>query len=474
MDAMKALLVLCAVGLSSSAAVAADSPRPNIVLILCDDLGYAELGCYGQQRIRTPNIDRLAAEGIRFTQYYSGSPVCAPSRCVLLTGKHTGHAAIRNNKEVQPEGQHPLPTSEVTLAEMLKSAGYRTAAVGKWGLGPPGSEGDPLAQGFDSFFGYNCQRHAHNHFPQFLYRNEKRITLEGNDGGDTGRQYSHDRFEKEALAVISSNDQRPFFLYLAFTIPHLALQVPDDSLAEYKGKWDDPPYKGGKGYSPHAHPRAAYAAMITRMDRSVGRIVERLDGLGLSKNTLVLFTSDNGPTYNRLGGSDSEFFRSAGQFRGLKGSIYEGGIRVPLIARWPGTIKSGTTSDLPCAAYDLLPTACELAGVIQPRSIDGLSIAATLLARGDQQRHDFLYWEFPAYGGQQAVRMGNWKGVRQRLAQGRTRIELFDLVTDPAEKNDLSARHPGIVDRIAAIMAKEHAASEMFPLQSVDVARAAQ
>jgi arylsulfatase A len=474
MTAIKSLMIFCAVVLMSSATFAADSARPNVVLILCDDLGYAELGCYGQLKIRTPNIDRLAAEGMRFTQYYSGSPVCAPSRCVLLTGKHTGHAAVRNNKEVRPEGQHPLPASEVTLAELLKSAGYRTAAVGKWGLGPPGSQGDPLTQGFDSFFGYNCQRHAHNHFPEYLYRNDKRVPLEGNDGGDTGQQYSHDLFEKEALTVISSSRERPFFLYLALTIPHLALQVPEDSLAEYNGKWDDPAYTGGKGYRPHAHPRAAYAAMISRMDRSVGRIVDRLNELDLSKKTLVVVTSDNGPTYNRLGGSDSEFFRSAGDLRGFKGSVYEGGIRIPLIARWPGTIKPGKTSEFPCAAYDLLPTVCELAGVAPPKSIDGLSIVPTLLARGDQKHHDFLYWEFPAYGGQQAVRMGKWKGVRQRLAQGRTKIELFDLSTDPAENNDVSGKHPGVVTRIAAIMAKEHTTSEVFPLQSVDVARAAQ
>ncbi len=468
MNAIKSLLFCCAVIVFASDLCTAEPRRPNVVLILCDDLGYSELGCYGQQRIRTPNIDRMAREGMRFTQYYSGSPVCAPSRCVLLTGKHSGHAAVRNNKEVRPEGQHPLPKSEVTLAELLQTAGYRTAAIGKWGLGPPGTEGDPLSQGFDSFFGYNCQRHAHNHFPTYLYRNHERVPLEGNDGGDTGRQYSQDLFEREAVSVIGANDARPFFLYLAFTIPHLALQVPADSLAEYKGKWDDPAYTGGKGYRPHAHPRAAYAAMITRMDRSVGRIIDRLDELGLSDNTLVLFTSDNGPTYNRLGGSDSAFFRSAAGFRGLKGSVYEGGIRVPLIARWPTKINAGTTRSLVCAAYDLLPTVCEIAGVEQPDAVDGLSIVPTLLSRGDQKMHESLYWEFPAYGGQQAVRLGNWKGVRQRLAQGRDKIELYNLKNDAAEKNDVGDKHPDVVAKIGAIMTREHRPSSDFPLPAVD------
>ncbi len=468
MNAIKSFFFCCAVILFAADICAAEPRRPNVVLILCDDLGYAELGCYGQKKIRTPNIDRLAREGIRFTQYYSGSPVCAPSRCVLLTGKHSGHAAVRNNREVRPEGQHPLPKSEITLAELLKTAGYRTAAIGKWGLGPPGTEGDPLSQGFDSFFGYNCQRHAHNHFPTYLYRNRERVPLEGNDGGDTGRQYSHDLFEREAIAAIGTNDERPFFLYLAFTIPHLALQVPEDSLAEYKGKWDDPAYTGGKGYRPHAHPRAAYAAMITRMDRSIGRIIDRLDELSLSDNTLVLFTSDNGPTYNRLGGSDSTFFRSAGGLRGLKGSVYEGGIRVPLIARWPTKIKAGATSNLACASYDLLPTVCELANVRQPEVTDGVSIVPTLLSRRDQKLHEFLYWEFPAYGGQQAVRLGNWKGVRQRMSQGRDEIELYNLNDDAAEKNDVGDKHPDIVAKIAAIMRREHQPSRDFPLPAVD------
>ncbi len=272
----------------------ADERRPNIIFIMADDLGWAELGCYGQKKIRTPCLDKMASEGIRFTQHYAGSAVCAPSRCVLMTGMHGGHAFIRSNREVRPEGQLPIPDNLVTIAELLKGVGYATGCVGKWGLGPMGSSGGPLNQGFDHFFGYNCQRHAHNFYPRYLWNDNKKVNLEGNDRGRTGKQYSHDLLEKDALKFIRQNKGQPFFLYVPFTIPHLALQVPEDSLAEYKGKWEDPPYKGGKGYLPHPHPRAAYAAMVTRMDRSVGRILDLLDQLELDENTIIFFTSDIG------------------------------------------------------------------------------------------------------------------------------------------------------------------------------------
>jgi len=374
----------------------ADSPtgqdRPNIIFILADDLGWRDLGCYGGTKIRTPSIDRLAAEGIRFTQAYAGNAVCAPSRCCLMTGKHPGHAFVRNNREVQPEGQYPIPADTVTIAKLLKASGYATGAMGKWGLGPPGSDAAPTRQGFDLFFGYNCQRHAHNFYPTYLWRNDQRIELEGNDGGRTGKQYSHDLVEAEALQFIREHRSDPFFLYLPFTIPHLALQVPDDSLAEYVGKWDDPPYEGGKGYQPHPTPRAAYAAMVTRMDRSVGRIADLVRELGLDERTVILFSSDNGPAPLDVGGSDSKFFESAGSLRGLKGQLYEGGIRTPLIARWPGKIKPNTTTDLPTAFWDILPTLCELAAADTPNAIDGISVVPTLLGKGNQKRHEFLYW----------------------------------------------------------------------------------
>ncbi len=448
--------------------------KPNVILIVADDLGYSELGCYGQRKIRTPRLDRMAAEGLRFTRFYAGSPVCAPSRCTLLTGKHGGHAWVRDNRELPKShprdefsGQTPLPDSEFTLAELFKTQGYATTAIGKWGLGPPGSEGDPQKQGFDHFFGYYCQRHAHNHYPRYLYRDAAEVPLEGNPGGAVGRQYSHDLFESEALGFLDAHQDRPFFLYLPVTIPHLAIQVPEDSLAEYQGRWEDPPYRGGKGYQPHETPRAAYAAMVSRLDRTVGRILDRLRELGLDRDTLVLFTSDNGPTHDGVGGSDSAFFESAGALRGLKGSVYEGGIRVPLIAWWPGVIRPGTTTDVPCYFPDLLPTLKELIvpdGRI-PGPIDGISLAPTFLSQpAGQVAHEVMVWEFAGYGGQQAVLLDDWKGVRRDIHKGKGAIELYAIGQDPGERQDLAAKHPEIVRRIAAIMREQHTESKLFPL----------
>lgn len=443
-------------------AAPADGP-PNIVFIMADDLGYGDLGCYESDKIHTPCLDRMAGEGMRFTQFYAGAPVCAPSRCVLLTGKHLGHAYIRDNREVKPEGQEPIPDSERTLAEMLHAGGYATAAVGKWGLGPHGSSGDPNRQGFDLFFGYNCQRHAHNYYPTYLWRNAERITLEGNDGTQVGKQYAHDLLTEEALQFVRDRRDRPFFLYLPYTIPHVALQVPDDSLAEYRGIWPDPPYVGGKGYFPHPTPRAAYAAMITRMDRDIGRLLALLAELGLDERTIVFFTSDNGPTHGGVGGSDSEFFQSAGTLRGLKGTVFEGGIRVPLIARWPGRIAPGTVSDHVAAFYDVFPTLADLSGIEAPQGLDGLSFAPALLQKGNQPEHAFLLWEFHGYGGQQAVRMGNWKAIRQKLHKSASSpVELYDLASDPSEQHDVAGEHPEIVARAEEILRREHADSPLW------------
>ena len=464
---------VCLLLMVSSLSAESQDRLPNIVLIMADDLGYAEVGCYGQKKIRTPNLDRMAAEGMRFTQYYAGAPVCAPSRCALMTGKHPGRMSIRNNSEIQPEGQKPIADSDVTIAELLRARGYATACIGKWGLGFPDSEGDPLKQGFDTFFGYNCQRHAHNHYPTYIRKNRERIPLEGNPGGPTGKHHTHDLMEAEALKFIEQNAARPFFLYLPFTIPHAAIQVPEDSLAEYRGKWDDPPYTGGQGYQPHPTPRAAYAAMITRMDRSVGRILERLKSLNLDKDTLVIFTSDNGPTHGGVGGSDSAFFESAGPLRGLKGSVYEGGIRVPFISRWPGRIAPGTSRDFVAAHWDILPTLCHAAGADKPRDVDGISFLPILTGNGAMPAREYLYWEFPAYGIQQAVRMGNWKAVRQNMNRGNIVTELYNLKEDLAESKNVAAQNPEILKRMEEIMKEAHTPSREFPLRPIDPPRRA-
>lgn len=446
---------------------AATSSLPNIVLIMADDLGYGEVGCFGQKVIKTPNIDRLASEGMRLTQFYSGAPVCAPARCVLMTGLHSGHAYIRTNREVKPEGQLPIPGDTVTVAKLLKERGYKTAAIGKWGLGMFGSSGDPNKQGFDLFYGFNCQRHAHNHYPRYLWRNDKRETLEGNDRTLTGKQYSQDLFAREALRFIRENKDDPFFLYLPFAIPHLSIQVPDESLDEYKGKIPEEDYKH-RGYLKHPVPRAGYAAMVSHMDRDIGKVLNLLKELDIDDETIVLFTSDNGPTFDRLGGSDSDFFHSSGPLRGRKGSVYEGGIRVPLVVRWPGQVKAGTTSDHVAAFWDLLPTLCDVAGMKAPEAIDGQSIAPTLLAQGTQTKHEYLYWEFPSYGGQQAIRLGDFKGVRQNMSKGKMEIELYDLKQDLGEQNNVAGRHPDVVARIEEIMRTARTPSKQFPFKQLD------
>ena len=477
------LALVCAlVNLYARVTSAAD--RPNIIYLLADDLGYAELGCYGQKWIKTPNIDRLAAEGIRFTQHYSGNAVCAPSRCCLMTGKHPGHAYIRSNgdpKHLQYlkkkygwkfPGQNPIPDSEATIAEMLKLKGYATAAIGKWGLGHFGTSGDPNKQGFDLFYGFNCQRHAHNHYPRFLWRNSNKETLPGNNRTISGKTYSQDKFTEVALEFIRKNHDRPFFLYVTFAIPHLSIQVPEESLREYKGKIPEADYVH-RGYLKHPFPRAGYAAMVSHMDRDVGKITALVKELGLDEKTLIMFSSDNGPTFNRLGGSDSAFFKSAGSFRGLKGSLYEGGIRVPMVARWPGKIKPGTVTDHLSAFWDVLPMIAEITETEAPEKIDGISFAPTLLGQHEKQkRHEYLYWEFRGYGGQQAVRMGDWKAVRQGMLRRNNRtplkIELYNLKEDIGERHDAAGKFPDIVAKMRTIMRKAHTPSKLFPIRPLD------
>ncbi|AQT67342.1 Arylsulfatase [Anaerohalosphaera lusitana] len=437
--------------------------KPNIIYILADDLGIGDLGCYGQEKIKTPNIDRLAAEGMKFTDHYSGSTVCAPSRCSLMTGRHTGHCYIRGNWEVQPEGQMPLPAEKVTVAEVMKRAGYTTGAFGKWGLGYPGSEGDPINQGFDEFFGYNCQREAHHFYPDHLWHNDKKVILEGNKG-DSKQQYSHDLIAEKSLEFVKEHKDEPFFMFVPFTIPHAELAVPEDSLEQYEDKgWSEKVYKGSKhGYGRQEQPRAAYAAMVTRMDSDVGRLMALLKELDIDDDTIVMFSSDNGA--HTEGGNDWRFFDSNGPFRGIKRDLYEGGIRVPMIARWPGKIEAGSVSDHISAFWDILPTCAQLAGVDAPPNIDGLSFVPELIGK-PQKKHEYLYWEFPVWGGRQAVRMGKWKAVRLNVKKNpEAPIELYNLNKDIGEQNNVADQHLEIVAKMKEIMEKAHTPSEKFKL----------
>jgi arylsulfatase A-like enzyme len=488
----------CAAGLMFSGTPRVDAGDkktrpPNIIFILADDLGYGELGCYGQQKIKTPHLDRLAARGMRFTQHYAGNAVCAPSRCVLMTGKHPGHAAVRTNLATPPEGQHPLPEGTVTLARLLHALGYATGAFGKWGLGGPGSTGVPDKQGFDQFFGYLCQGRAHNSYPPSLWENGRKVPLKnpaiklpdklpkGADPKDRdnykayqGNEYSPDVIAERARKFIRDNKDRPFFLFVPTTVPHLALQVPDDSVAEYRGKWDDPPYVGGKGYLPQHSPRAAYAAMVTRMDREVGRIMDLISELGLDEDTVFVFSSDNGPLGGRYAGTDSLFFFSTAGLRGFKGSLYEGGIRVPCLICWRGRIRRGTTSERVTGFEDWLPTLLDLTGNARaiPPGLDGISFGPTLLGKLQEPR-PFLYREFPSYGGQQLLRLGDWTGIRQNLVPGKKgkpnlHTQLYNLRDDPGQKRDVSAEHPDVVAGIERIFLEQHTPSEAFPIPVLD------
>jgi arylsulfatase A-like enzyme len=475
-------------------AMADDQRPPNIVLILADDLGYAELGCFGQKKIRTPHLDQLAAEGMRLTQHYSGNAVCAPSRCVLLTGKHPGHAWIRDNSEMQPEGQKPIPDSEVTLAERLRSQGYATGAFGKWGLGGPGSEGDPLKQGFDRFFGYNCQRHAHSYYPNYLWSNAERIPLNNNPAipghaklavdcdpdnpkcydAFKGTDYAPDRIREEALHFIRDHHEKPFFLYYPTPLPHVALHVPDEELKPYLDLgWNDPPFTADKGgYTPHFTPRAAYAAMISRMDSDVGLLLAELKKHNLDENTIVVFTADNGTTHLERE-VDYTFFESVGSLRGLKGSLYEGGVRVPTIVRWPGHVQPGSSSDFVSGFEDWTPTFVDAIGrTMKPASdltatLDGVSLLPLLTGSVPAPR-PFLYREFPGYGGQQSIRVGEWKAIRQKMNSGRTTVELYNLANDISESKDVAAEFPDIVRDLTAMMEKQRVKSSLFPLIPFD------
>ena len=489
--------VSCFVGCQKQDSV--KEQKPNIIYILADDLGYGELGVYGQKKIKTPNIDALAASGILFTQHYAGAPVCAPSRYMLMTGKHSGHARIRGNDEWAErgdvwnfekavndpnlEGQRPILNSTVTLGEILQDAGYKTAIVGKWGLGAPLTEGIPNKNGFDFFYGYNCQRQAHQLYPRHLWKNEGKdwlnneiiapgtkldkgvdiFTLDSYKKYDQ-KDYAPAKMQTEVLGFIEENKDQPFFMYYASPLPHLPLQVPQEYVERYvKIFGNEEPYIGDKGYFPNRYPHAAYAGMITYLDDQVGEIVAKLKELGIYENTLIVFTSDNGPSYT--GGVDAEFFNSANPFPNnygrTKGFTYEGGIRVPMIASWPGKINAGSTTDHISAFWDVLPTFSELVKVNAPEDIDGISFLPTLIGGGEQGEHDFLYWEFPSYQGQQAVRIGDWKGIRKDIFKGNMEVELYDLKNDMAETTDVSDQYPAIVAQIEIIMESEHTPAEI-------------
>lgn len=471
---------------------------PNVVLIMADDLGWGELGSYGQKLIRTPHIDSLARDGMRFTQCYSGAPVCAPSRNVLMTGKHLGHTTIRGNKPAQDadgnqvEGQHPIPADALTIAEVFRAAGYATGAMGKWGLGPVGSTGDPNAQGFDHFFGYNCQRVAHSYYPPHLWDDAEKVVINSNPIPGGARQpegevrledwfdetYASDLLVTEAVEFIEEHRQEPFFLYLPFIEPHVAMHPPAELVESYPAAWDDRPYRGQCGYLPHPRPRAGYAAMITDLDEHVGAVLAALARLDLDDDTLVIFTSDNGTTHGSggdpvfgIGGVDAAFFDSTAGLRGFKGSVYEGGLRVPMIARWPGHIDPGVQSAQPTYFPDMFATLCEVLATDIPDQVDGISILPTLTGEGEQVARNPMVWVFPEYGGQVAVRFGDWKLVRQGLSRRNQQPgpwELFNIVEDIGEANDVAAEHPDLVERGAAILRDQMDENELFPVRVPD------
>ncbi len=460
------LFVIIAPGSHGRSGVAQQAGGPpNVLLIQADDLGYGDLSAYGQARFQTPSLDRLAREGIRFTQYYAGSTVCAPSRTTLMTGLHTGHAWIRGNGGM-PGGDVPLRLEDVTIAEVLRDAGYRTAVIGKWGLGQPGTTGQPDRQGFDYAFGFLDHRHAHRQFTDHLWRNGERVPT------DADRDYVNDLFTKEAAAFIERDDRRPFFVYLNYTVPHAELRVPDDSVAPFRGRFPEQPFvnqaadesvTGARpdapslGYRSQREPHAAFVAMIVRMDRDIGHLADLVRARDLERQTLIVFISDNGP--HKEGGADPVYFKSTGGLRGIKRDLYEGGIRVPMIARWVGVTPAGSVSNHPWAHWDVLPTLAEIARTRVPSDHDGMSMLRAL--RGEPQpTHTFFYWEFHERGFQQAVRMGQWKALRLRTGEP---LEVYDLEADPREERNVADANPEVVAKIEAFLMTARTESERWP-----------
>lgn len=451
-----------------------EQEKLNLIFILADDLGYADLSCYGQTHFSTPNIDKLAENGMLFTQHYSGASVCAPSRSALLTGMHTGHTPIRGNKKVGSEGQYPLPDSVITLAEVFQKAGYKTGAFGKWGLGYPGSEGDPNNQGFDEFYGYNCQRLAHHYYPYHLWKNDKRDSLTANLGKEKGT-YAPDLIHEEAMAFLETHKDSAFFMYYPSAIPHAELIAPEQYMEKHQGKYppetpfsgydEGPKYRQG-AYESQEEPHAAFAAMIEILDRQVGELVAKVEALGIADKTVIVFTSDNGP--HQEGGADPRFFDSNGPLKGFKRDLYEGGIRIPLIVSWPDKISKSSVSNHVSAFWDFLPTFNELFELgADVDGIDGISMAPTLLNKDEQKQHDYLYWEFHEKGGRQAVRKGKWKAVRYGVFENRTSTpELYDLEKDAGEENNLADQYPEIAEEMAKLMSESRTDSEVFNFEN--------
>lgn len=457
------ILLSMSLGTATAGALAQQMEKgktPNVIYIMADDLGIGDLGCYGQQFTKTPGIDKLAANGVRFAQHYAGCTVSAPSRCSLMTGKHTGHAFIRGNKGiVDAEGRrfdYPLADNEVTVGEILKKRNYATACIGKWGMGGPNTEGHPNKQGFDYFFGYLGQANAHRYYPQFLFENNTLINLDK-------KVYSHDLIMEKALGFIEQNADKPFFLYLTPTIPHADLILPEGELGEYDGMFHEKPFPG-PGYTAQPKPRATFAAMVSRLDRDVQRVMDLLEAKGIADNTLVVFTSDNGTHVE--GGHDPEFFQSNGAFRGHKRDLYEGGIRTPFIVHWPEKIKGGTVSYHVSAFWDFLPTMCDLIGEPVPVESDGISYLPALTGEGEQKKHEYLYWEFLEQGGKKAALKDNWKLISLQVNDpSKTYVELYNLNADPSEQMNAAAQYPEKVKELSRIIEQAHTYNDIYPFE---------
>jgi arylsulfatase A-like enzyme len=467
-----------------------EKSKPNIIYIYADDLGYGELGSYGQTKIKTPNLDRMAKEGMRFSQHYSGAPVCAPSRSILMTGKHSGHSYIRGNYELGgfadslEGGQMPLHEGAYTIAKMLKERGYSTALTGKWGMGVTGTTGSPLKHGFDYYYGYLDQKQAHNFYPTHLWENDKwdalnnhvfsvhgkidpKTATDADFAKFIGKDYAPAKITQKALGFLEKNKDKPFFLYLPYPLPHLALQAPEEYVKKYIGQFDEKPYFGEKGYAPNKYPLSTYAAMITFLDDQVGIIMDRIKKLGLDENTIIMFSSDNGATFSA--GVDTKFFNSVSGLRGLKMDLYEGGIRVPFIARWPNKIKANTVSSHVSGQLDIMATLAEISGD-KISNTDGISLLPELTGKKEEQKkHDFLYFEYPENGGQLAVRIGNWKGVKTNVRkEPNGKWQLFDLSKDRNETTDNASSNPQIIAEMNAIVKREHVHPHILDWEFID------